>query len=155
MQVITYIKDLKVSPKKLRFLLAGIKKMKPQQALSVLSYTPKKGAKIYFKAISSAIASAKSILKINENLLKFKLLTIEEGMRQKRWRPGGRGTAKMFKRRSAHIKIILEAEKQNKEIVGNETKEILKSEDKVDPAGKLKTLAKGQSSFERKNKKIK
>jgi len=110
MEVQTYIKNLKISPKKLRFLLAEIKKKKPADALDHLFYTPKKPAKIFYKAIKSAVDNAKSTLKTNENLLKFKLLTVEEGRRLKRFQPGGRGTPKSIMKRYAHIKIILTAD---------------------------------------------
>jgi large subunit ribosomal protein L22 len=105
------MKNLRISPKKLRFLLQEIKKRKPVEVLDYLYYSPNKSAKVFYKAIKSAVANAKNTLKVDENLLQFKLLTVEEGQKLRRFRPGGRGTAKPFKRRFAHIKIILEAEK--------------------------------------------
>lgn len=116
MQSFTYIKNLQISPKKLRFLLPEIKRLKPSEALDYLLYTPKRGAKFYYKAIKSALNNAKNVLKVQENLLKFKLLTIEEGRKLKRYNPGGRGTIKPYVKRSAHIKIILEAEKAEETI---------------------------------------
>ncbi|MFN4212563.1 MAG: 50S ribosomal protein L22 [Microgenomates group bacterium] len=115
MEIATYIKNIKISPKKLRFLLPEIKKLKPAEALDCLLYTPKKGAKIFYKAIKSAIDNAKNVLKIREDLLRFKLLTVEEGGRLKRYRPGGRGTVKPIVRRMSHIKIILKAENKKEE----------------------------------------
>jgi large subunit ribosomal protein L22 len=110
----TYIKNVRISPKKLRFLLPEIKKLKPLAAINYLIYTPQKSAKIFYKAIKSALDNAKNILKVNEDLLQFKLLTVEEGHKLKRYHPGGRGTAKPKVARFSHIKIILEAENQNK-----------------------------------------
>lgn len=112
MESTTYIKNLRISPKKLRFLLPEIKKRKPFQILPVLQYTPNKGARVFYKAIKSAVTNAKTALNVSDNLLKFKVLTVEEGLKQKRWRPGGRGTAAPYRRRFAHIKIVLELEKQ-------------------------------------------
>ncbi len=110
----TYIKNIRISPKKLRFLLPEIKKMKPVEALDYLFYTPKKTAKIFYKAIKSALNNAKNVLKTDEGFLKFKLLTVEEGSRLKRYRPGGRGTVKPIVKRMAHIRIILEMENKDK-----------------------------------------
>lgn len=124
MEIKTYIKNIRISPKKLRFLLPAIKKLKPVKALDYLFYSSKKGAKIFYKAIKSAIDSAKNVLKTNEDLLKFKLLTVEEGQKFKRYRPGGRGTVKPIIKRMSHIKIILEEE--NKKIV-----QTAKSADKI------------------------
>ncbi len=103
----TYIKNIRTSPKKLRFLLPAIKKMNPAQALDYLNYTPRKTAKIFYKALQSAIINAKATLKSSEDMLKFKLLTVEAGQKMKRFRAGGRGTAKPIVRRLSHIKIIL------------------------------------------------
>ncbi len=113
----TYLKNLHVSPKKLRLFLAQIKKMKPSDTLDYLFYSQNKPARIFYQAIKSALANAKRTLKVNEDVLKFKVLTVEEGQKLKRFRAGGRGTAKPIKRRWAHIKIILEAEEAPKEKV--------------------------------------
>lgn len=110
MEVQTYIKNLKITPKKLRFLLPTIKKMSPVESLDYLFYTPKKGAKIFYKAIKSAVNNAKQTLKVSEDLLKFKLLTVEEGRTLKRYQAGGKGVAKPIKKEYAHIKIVLAAD---------------------------------------------
>lgn len=110
MESVTYIKNLRISPKKLRFLLNDIKKYKPQEVLAILKYTPKKTARIFHKAIASAVNNAKNTLKVASDMLKFKALIVEEGTKQKRWKSGGRGTAKPIKRKLAHIKIILNTE---------------------------------------------
>ncbi len=112
METRVYLKNLKISPKKLRLLLADIKKMKPVDALDYLLYSPKKAAKIFYKAIKSAITNAKNTLKAKDDLLKFKVLTVDEGQRLKRFHPGGRGTVKPITRRFSHIKIILEVEEK-------------------------------------------
>jgi large subunit ribosomal protein L22 len=104
-----YFKNLKIAPKKLRLLLPALKKLSPEQALQYLYYSPKKAARFYYKAIASTIANAKHTLKVDPHLLKFKLLTVEEGRRLKRYKSGGRGAVKPIRRDFAHIKIILEA----------------------------------------------
>lgn len=107
----TYMKNLPVSPKKLRFFLPAIKKMDPHAALDYLYYLPNKPAKILYQVLKSAISNAKNVLKIPENLLKWKFLAVEEGWKLKRYKAGGRGTAKPYRKRFSHVKIILEAKK--------------------------------------------
>ncbi len=107
MEATVYLKNVHISPKKLRFILPEIKKMTPHESLDHLYYSPKKGASIFYKAIKSAIDNAKYTLKAREDLLQFKLLTVEQGNALKRYRPGGRGTAKPYKKRYSHIKIVL------------------------------------------------
>ena len=134
-----YFKNLPISPKKLRFLLPELKKMSPFASLDYLEYLPKKGAKILKKAIKNAIEAAKLSLKINENELKFKTLAVDEGRKLKRYRPGGRGTAKPIVRRFAHLKIVLAAKedeiKQKEKPLVEKNK---KKEEKVEKKLKIK-----------------
>ena len=110
-QSLTYLKNLKISPKKLRFYLASVKKMSPSDSLKRLFYGKQKANAILYKSIKSAIDNAVLTLKTTPDLLEFKLLTIEEGYKLKRYKPGSRGNMKPIRRRMSHIKIILEARK--------------------------------------------
>lgn len=111
MEARAYIKNTKVSPKKLRFLLPEVKKLTPQKALDKLFYVENKPARILYKAIQSAIQNAKATFNATEDMLIFKTLAIEEGLKQKRKKAGGRGTVKPFVRRYSHIKVVLVAQK--------------------------------------------
>lgn len=106
----TYLKNLAISPKKLRFYLKEIKKMTPVEALDHLFYGKQKATKILYQALKSAIANAKIALKTTEDLLKFKVFTVEEGIKLKRYLAGGRGTVKPILKRRSHIKIVLIAD---------------------------------------------
>lgn len=132
MEARTYVKNGKITPKKLRFLMPKIKKMKPAQALDYLFYSPLKGSTFFYKAIKSAITNANNTLKSDTNLLTFKVLKIDEGQKLRRYRPGGRGTSKPFKRRTAHITIVLEAKQPVVEPVNAIEKAAL-------PSGKTET----------------
>lgn len=107
MESLTYFKDIKETPKKLRLYLNLIKKMAPTEALDYLMYAPHKQGKIYYKVLHSAIANATNTLKVSPDVLEFKLFTIEEGHVIRRYQSGSRGTVKPVKRRLSHIKIIL------------------------------------------------
>lgn len=114
---LTYLKNLKISPKKLRFYLASVKKMKPNESLKFLFYGKQKANAILYKSIKSAVDNAVLTLKTSPDLLRFKLLTIEEGYKLKRYKPGSRGNMKPIKRRMSHIKIILVARENEKSAV--------------------------------------
>ncbi|KKQ23630.1 MAG: 50S ribosomal protein L22 [Candidatus Roizmanbacteria bacterium GW2011_GWC2_37_13] len=103
----TYLKNIAMSPKKLRFYIESIKKMSPAIALDHLFYGKQKATKILYQALKSAISNAKQSLKVEDDLLKFGVFTIEEGRKLKRYRPGGRGTPKPIVKRRSHIKIVL------------------------------------------------
>ncbi len=122
----TYIKNIRTSAKKLRFIAADIKRRNPVDALHNLNYMPKRSARLFHKAIRSAIANAKIKLKVGDDLLRFKSLVVEQGQKIKRYRAGGRGTAKPFQRQSAHIKIVLVADKPQEKAVVNVKPEVKK-----------------------------
>lgn len=142
MESITYLKDIKITPKKLRMYLDVIKKLSPQQALDYLMYAPQKQGKIYYKAIHSAISNATNTLKVSPDVLQFKLFVIEEGRAIKRYLPGSRGTVKPIKRRFSHIKIVLVENKKSKAKV---LKSSEKKESKVEKKVVSKTAIKAKS----------
>lgn len=114
MEARTTIKHLRISPKKLRFLADDVRRRTPLEAMQHLLYQRDRAATFLYKAIKSASANAQSTLKTDENLLQFKALQIDEGPVLKRMQPGGRGTAKFYKRRSSQITIVLQAQKKPK-----------------------------------------
>jgi large subunit ribosomal protein L22 len=140
MEHTTTIKYVKISPKKLRFLLGGVKKMDPIRAMATLRYDNRKTSYLLLKAVKSAVDSAKKTLNIEENLLKFKILEVSEGPAIKRSRAGGRGTAKLFKRRSSHIRIVLETQEAKIQTSPSVKKEeTKKAESKVTKVAEAKT----------------
>lgn len=139
MESLTYFHNIKVSPKKLRFLLPAIKKHRPAEALEFLMYSPQKTGKIFYKAIQSAIANAKNTLKVNDDVLKFKLFTVEEGQKLKRYQPNARGTARPILKRFSHIKIILTAEEKLSSKKVDETKKPANEDKKESVVSKSNT----------------
>lgn len=107
MESTTYFKNIKIAPKKLRMIMPAIRKLGPLRALDVLLYTPKKPAKIFYKAIKSALSNAQSTLKVNQDLLQFVTLSVDAGQSLKRYNAGSRGSSMPFKKRYSHIKIVL------------------------------------------------
>ena len=121
MESTTYLKNVRIAPKKLRFFTEYIKKLSPSKAIEQLLYSTEKPSQIFYKSIKSAVSNAKQTLKVGDDLLQFKTLTIEEGQKMKRYRPGGRGTARMIRKRSSHIKIVLTVKADA--VVNKKTKE--------------------------------
>lgn len=107
METNAYIKHVKTSPKKLRLVVKSIKKMSVKQALDTLSLSRLRASKIMYKSIFSALSTFSSSSKEEMGLVQFKVLTIEEGSRLKRFRSGSRGSAKSYRRKMSHIKIVL------------------------------------------------
>src|SRR3990167_5082774 len=112
-------------------MLNIIKRMSPREALDYLLYAGNEQAAVYHKIIKSAISNATNTLKLKDDMLKFKLLTIEEGHVLKRYKPGSCGMAKPIKRRLSHIKIILVENKTTPKTAGQPSAEKAKTEKKV------------------------
>lgn len=107
-EVTAKIKYLRVSPKKLREVVKVIKGLSPSEALNQLKFLPKRAAGPLEESLKSALANAINNLKLNLENLKIKAIEVGEGPRLKRFRPVARGAAHPYKRRTSHIKVVLE-----------------------------------------------
>lgn len=148
----TYFKNLKITPRKLREVADMVRKNKPLEAVGVLSHSPKKAASILEQVLKSAITNAKQTLKVGEDMLEFKLLTIEEGQKLKRFRPGSRGMAKAFYRRFSHAKIIIGSRAPVSSVAKKEDKKVEepKKETKKEPK-KVEAKAESKSQVQKKS----
>ncbi len=99
-------KYLHTSPRKLRLVADLIRKIQPIKALDVLEFTTKAASIEMSKAVKTALGNAKQ-LGMDQAATSFKTLSVEESLKMKRFRAGTRGRAKPYKRRMAHIKIVL------------------------------------------------
>ncbi len=107
MEYMTIQKNITSSPRKLRLVADMVRKMTPEQALDVLSFTNKNAATPLSKAIKTVLANAKGA-----PILRFKTIEINEASKLKRYRAGtaGRGRGRPYKKRWSHIKIVLSDE---------------------------------------------
>jgi large subunit ribosomal protein L22 len=104
MEYMTIQKNLKSSPRKLRLVAAMVRKMRPEQAVLQLRFTNTAAAPILAKAIKTVLANAG-----NAEGLSFKSIEINDGLKMRRMRVGtaGRGRSRPYKKRMAHIKVVL------------------------------------------------
>jgi large subunit ribosomal protein L22 len=138
----TYIKNVKISPRKLRFYLKAVKKMTPEESLKFLYYGKQRGTRVLYKAIESAIANATRALKTETSLLNFKLLTVEGGLVAKRYKPGARGNVRPILKRMSHVKIVLETKEVKKAATPVQKKEETKKLEVEKPAAVKKAAGK-------------
>ena len=110
MDVISYTKYLRVSPRKLKLVVDAIKKEKIVNALAKLQFMEKGiAARAVLKALNSAIANAKNNHGLKEEDLSIKNMISEEGMRIKRMDKshGARFGRGLIKKQLSHLKVIL------------------------------------------------
>jgi len=86
-----------------------VRSLTPLRALNVLQITPKAAAKVFQKAVQTALANAKQMGMESEKAF-FKKIEINESMKMRRFRAGTRGRVKPYKKRMSHIKIVLSDE---------------------------------------------
>ncbi len=108
MKVNAEAKYLRVSPKKLKGLVATVVGLSPRIAVERLEILGEKTAKLMIKVIKSALSNAVNNFKLNEQKLRIKSVQVQKGAFFKRWQPVSRGMAHSIKKRTSHIKIILE-----------------------------------------------
>ncbi len=106
MEITTIQKYMHTSPRKLRLVADMVRKMSPVQALNILRVTPKYASRDLAKALETVLANAKQ-QGLSEDVLVFKKLEIDESIKLRRFHAGTRGRVKPFKRRMAHIKIVV------------------------------------------------
>lgn len=102
-------KNLKISPRKLRLLVADVKKMTPATVLSRLKFTNSNAARLLAKCLEDAIASAKHNYKFLPDSLKFYDFRVDEGMKIKRMDKshGSRFARGVIQKRHSRLVITL------------------------------------------------
>jgi large subunit ribosomal protein L22 len=101
-------KYVRVSPRKLRQLVAEVKGRDVGRALDILEYTPRPVAKTVSKLIRSAISNAVNIEgRLDVDDLYIKSFTVGDGPRLKRWVPRARGRATPIIKRTSHMTVVV------------------------------------------------
>ena len=98
------IKYVRMSEKKLRIIAQNYTDMTVDEAIALMAHAKSKGGKLLLKAVESCAALFN---KADNKTITVKQLVIDKGPRFKRWRPGGRGVAKSYEHKSAHIRVVL------------------------------------------------
>ena len=101
-------KYVRISPLKVNYICSEIQGKQVDEALSMLKFTPKKGAKVLEKVLNSAIANAENNLDLDRENLYVKRAYANDGPHMKRFRPKARGMAYPILKRSSHIGVIVE-----------------------------------------------
>ncbi len=106
-------KFIRMSPKKIRVVVAAIAGMSPEKAVEVLPYVAKRAAEPLQKTIKSAIANARMQGAKPEELI-FREIQIGEGPRLKRSMAAPKGRFHPILKRMSHIRVVLIAKETKK-----------------------------------------
>jgi large subunit ribosomal protein L22 len=106
------VRYLRISPQKVRLVADLIRGKQVGEAIDVLRFTKKRGAKHVEKLLHSAIANAQQKEEgVDVDELYVKKTFVNDGPRLKRIRPAPMGRAYRYQRRMAHITIELATKK--------------------------------------------
>jgi large subunit ribosomal protein L22 len=100
-------KFIRISPRKMRYIVDSIRSKSVEEAVEILTFTPQKAASIVKKAIESAAANAIENNNMNEDDLIIKKIFVDEGPTLKRFRARARGRATRIRKRTSHITVIV------------------------------------------------
>ena len=99
-------KYVRMSPIKLKPVTDLVRGKDLNEALTILKFTPGKGAEIVEKVVQSALANA-DVKEMDTDNLDVAEVYANQGPTMKRWRAGSQGRASIILKRSSHIGIVL------------------------------------------------
>ncbi|HWM01696.1 MAG TPA: 50S ribosomal protein L22 [Actinophytocola sp.] len=100
---------VRMSPTKVRRVVALIKDRPLQEALDILRFSPQAAAVPVFKVIASAAANAENNLDLDRDTLVVAAAYADEGPTLKRIRPRAQGRAYRIRKRTSHITVEVES----------------------------------------------
>ena len=113
MQAVARAKFLRGSARKMRQAVDLIRGRNVEEALNILRFTHKKSALLLEKVVRSAVANAQNLYgdKIKDpNELRIIEAKCDEGPMMKRIRPRAMGRAYRIRKRTCHLKVVVDTE---------------------------------------------
>jgi large subunit ribosomal protein L22 len=124
MPVRAIAKSVRISPRKVSQVAALVRSRTVDDALVILSHTPRRSALAVKKTIESARANADYNHQYKPDSLHIVEITVTPGPSLKRFRPVARGSAHPYKHQTTHITVVVDGEKRQpkKPAANKETK---------------------------------
>ncbi len=107
---------VRISPRKARSTVNAIRGRDVSDAFAILTFSPKKAARIVYKVLQSAVANAVNNFGLNEDNLYVAEAYVNDGPRLKRLWPRGRGRADIIQHRYSHITVIVRDREKEREL---------------------------------------
>ncbi|WP_369600946.1 50S ribosomal protein L22 [Hahella sp. SMD15-11] len=105
MEVAARLSGARLSAQKARLVADQIRGKHVEEALDILTFSPRKGAKIIKKVLESAIANAENNDGLDVDELHVSTVFVDEGPTLKRIRPRAKGRADRILKRTCHITV--------------------------------------------------
>ena len=108
MEAKAYLRDLRISPRKVSIVLDLIRNKDVATAAGILANTPKAASLPVAKLLKSAIANAENNNGMNKDNLYIAACYADKGPTMKRVHPRAQGRAYRIEKRMSHITIVLD-----------------------------------------------
>lgn len=100
-------KYVRIGAQKVQVLIPAVKGKKVEEAIALLGFIPRKGARILNRVLHSAVANAGQN-KVDIDTLVVKKIMVDQGPMLKRFMPRAMGRATPILKRTSHITVILD-----------------------------------------------
>jgi large subunit ribosomal protein L22 len=107
MEVAAKLRHARISPQKCRLVADQVRGKSVEQALQILTFSPKKAAGIVKKVLESAIANAEHNEGADIDELKVSRIFVDEGPTMRRWRPRAKGRVNHILKRTSHLTVMV------------------------------------------------
>ncbi|MDP6508929.1 MAG: 50S ribosomal protein L22 [Chloroflexota bacterium] len=108
MEVWATAKYLRIGPHKARLVGRSIVGQDVEGALATLAFLPNRGAHFIAKVVKSAVANAENNYGLPPGNLYVSRISVDDGPRLKRLRAKSRGRPGWYKKRMAHITVVVD-----------------------------------------------
>ena len=105
MEVTAKLSGAALSAQKARLVADQVRGKPVAEALDLLTFSPKKAAKLVKKVLQSAIANAEENNGMDIDELRVSTICVDEGMTLKRIKPRAKGRADRILKRTCHITV--------------------------------------------------
>lgn len=107
MEVQAHLRNLRMSPRKVRLVIDLVRGKGVDAAVTQLSFLKKDAAQPVLKLLKSAVANAAHNHQLDASGLRIKTITADGGPTLKRYRPRAHGAAAPIRKRTTHLSLTL------------------------------------------------
>jgi large subunit ribosomal protein L22 len=107
MEVAAKLRYARISAQKVRLVADQVRGKPVEQALQLLSFSPKKAAAIVKKVLESAIANAEHNEGADIDELKVSTIYVDDGPSMRRWQARAKGRVNHIIKRTSHVTVMV------------------------------------------------
>ncbi|MBE6618535.1 MAG: 50S ribosomal protein L22 [Ruminococcaceae bacterium] len=107
MEAKAYLKFVRITPRKVQYVLDLIRGKNVKEAMAILNHTPKGASPLVAKLLKSAVANAEHNFQMNTDALYVSQCFVCPGPTLKRGQARGRGGYDRLLKRTSHITIAV------------------------------------------------